>query len=93
MADPSHGTGRRSLIAPLSRAAIAAGADGLIIEVHPCPERALSDGAQSLDLAQFEQVMRGLAEPRRPLLAIPAAAAAAVGQGHFAPMAEASKGF
>jgi 3-deoxy-7-phosphoheptulonate synthase len=93
LADPSHGTGRRSLIAPLSRAAIAAGADGLIIEVHPCPERALSDGAQSLDMAQFEQVMRGLAEPRRPLLTTHTAAAAAVAQGQFAPMTEASKGF
>ncbi len=93
IADPSHGTGRRSLIAPLSRAAIAAGADGLIIEVHPCPERALSDGAQSLDLAGFEQVMRGLAEPRRPLLTSQTAAAAAMAQDHFAPMAKASKGF
>jgi 3-deoxy-7-phosphoheptulonate synthase len=93
LADPSHGTGRRSLIAPLSRAAIAAGADGLIIEVHPCPERALSDGAQSLDMVQFEQVMRGLAEPRRPLLTTHTAAAAAVAQGQFAPMTEASKGF
>src|SRR5215475_11665556 len=50
IADPSHGTGRRSLISAVSRAAIAVGADGLIIEVHPCPERALSDGPQSLDL-------------------------------------------
>src|SRR6202035_3097294 len=44
MADPSHGTGKQSLIAAVSRAAVAVGADGLIIEVHPCPERALSDG-------------------------------------------------
>jgi 3-deoxy-7-phosphoheptulonate synthase len=43
------------------------GADGLIIEVHPCPERALSDGAQSLDFAGFEKVMRGLGEPLRPV--------------------------
>jgi 3-deoxy-7-phosphoheptulonate synthase len=63
IADPSHGTGRQSLIAAVSRAAIAVGADGLIVEVHPCPERALSDGVQSLDFAQFEQVMRGLSEP------------------------------
>ena len=53
VADPSHGTGRRSVIPAMSRAAIAAGADGLMIEVHPCPERALSDGPQSLDLAAF----------------------------------------
>ncbi len=65
IADPSHGTGRRSLIAPISRAAVALGADGLIIEVHPCPERALSDGAQSLDLDGFAEVMRGLGDPMR----------------------------
>jgi 3-deoxy-7-phosphoheptulonate synthase len=63
--DPSHGTGRRSLIAPVSRAAIALGADGLIIEVHPCPERALSDGAQSLDFDRFAAMMRSLSEPMR----------------------------
>jgi 3-deoxy-7-phosphoheptulonate synthase len=63
IADPSHGTGRRSLIAPLCRAAIALGADGVIIEVHPCPERALSDGAQSLDLTGFAAVMQGLNAP------------------------------
>ncbi|HXB22749.1 MAG TPA: 3-deoxy-7-phosphoheptulonate synthase, partial [Candidatus Solibacter sp.] len=52
IADPSHGTGRRDLIQPASRAALAIGADGLMIEVHPCPERALSDGAQSLNLEE-----------------------------------------
>ena len=57
IADPSHGTGRRSLIGPLSKAAIAVGADGLIIEVHPNPERALSDGPQSLDCREFEVMM------------------------------------
>jgi len=67
IADPSHGTGRTSLIAPVSRAAIAVGADGLIIEVHPCPERALSDGVQSLDFAAFERVMRELTTPMRGL--------------------------
>ena len=67
IADPSHGTGRQSLIAAVSRAAIAVGADGLIVEVHPCPERALSDGVQSLDFAQFEQVMQGLSEPLRKI--------------------------
>ncbi len=63
IADPSHGTGKQSLIAAMSRAAIAVGADGLIVEVHPCPERALSDGPQSLDFAGFEDVMRGLCAP------------------------------
>ena len=57
VADPSHGTGRRDKVAAMARAAIAAGADGLIIEVHPDPERALSDGAQSLYPDQFEQLM------------------------------------
>src|SRR5215468_8245927 len=65
VADPSHGTGKQSLIAAVSRAAVAVGADGLIIEVHPCPERALSDGPQSLDFAAFEKVMRGLSDPLR----------------------------
>jgi len=60
IADPSHGTGRRSLIAPLSKAAIAVGADGLIIEVHPNPERALSDGPQSLDCREFQAMMSEL---------------------------------
>jgi 3-deoxy-7-phosphoheptulonate synthase len=65
IADPSHGTGKQSLIGAVSRAAVAVGADGLMIEVHPCPERALSDGPQSLDFAAFEKVMRGLQEPLR----------------------------
>jgi 3-deoxy-7-phosphoheptulonate synthase len=69
VADPSHGTGRRSLIPPMSRAAAALGADGLIVEVHPCPERALSDGPQSLDFAAFEGLMRSLSEPLRPDMA------------------------
>ncbi len=56
--DPSHAAGRRDMIDPLSRAAIAAGADGLMIEVHNDPARALSDGAQSLDIPQFDTVMR-----------------------------------
>jgi len=60
LADPSHGTGLRSLIAPMSKAAAACGADGLIVEVHPCPERALSDGAQSLDLPGFGELMKEL---------------------------------
>jgi len=69
VADPSHGTGKQSLIGAVSRAAIAVGADAIIVEVHPCPERALSDGPQSLDLAQFERVMHGLSAPLRPVLA------------------------
>jgi 3-deoxy-7-phosphoheptulonate synthase len=55
--DPSHGTGVRSLVTPVSKAAIAAGADGLIIEVHPNPEAAFSDGAQSLTPEQFSVLM------------------------------------
>jgi 3-deoxy-7-phosphoheptulonate synthase len=54
--DPSHGTGRRDLIAPMSKAAIACGADGLLIEVHPNPEDALKDGAQSLSLHEFDEL-------------------------------------
>ena len=70
LADPSHGTGLRSLIVPLSKAAAAVGADGLIIEVHPCPERALSDGPQSLDLPGFELLMKELGrEPVRDVKA------------------------
>jgi 3-deoxy-7-phosphoheptulonate synthase len=57
IADPSHATGRRDLVPAISRAALAAGADGLIVEVHPEPERALSDGAQSLDLDEFKEMM------------------------------------
>lgn len=60
IADPSHAGGRRPLVAPLSYAAIAAGADGLMIEVHPDPETAMSDGDQSLDFAEFEALMAGL---------------------------------
>lgn len=55
--DPSHATGIRDKVPPMSRAAVAAGADGLMIEVHPQPERALSDGAQSLYFNQFEELM------------------------------------
>ena len=60
VADPSHGTGRRDKVAPMARAALAAGADGLIMEVHPDPDHALSDGAQSLLPAQFEELMKQL---------------------------------
>lgn len=58
--DPSHGTGRRDSVAPMSKAAIAAGADAVMIEVHDEPERALSDGAQSLSLAEFQTLMGDL---------------------------------
>ncbi len=58
--DPSHATGKRSLVPALARAGVAIGADGLIVEVHPAPEKAISDGAQSLDLAQFERMMQEL---------------------------------
>jgi 3-deoxy-7-phosphoheptulonate synthase len=58
--DPSHGTGRRDKVPPMARAAVAAGGDGLLIEVHDDPEKALSDGAQSLYPAQFEQLMKEL---------------------------------
>ncbi|HVZ18218.1 MAG TPA: hypothetical protein VG897_13930, partial [Terriglobales bacterium] len=58
LVDPSHGTGKRNKVTPLSRAAVAVGADGLMIEVHNDPDRALSDGQQSLFPEQFEQLMR-----------------------------------
>jgi 3-deoxy-7-phosphoheptulonate synthase len=58
--DPSHAAGRRELVIPLALAAVAAGADGLIVEVHPRPAEALSDGQQSLDLLQFSELMRSV---------------------------------
>jgi 3-deoxy-7-phosphoheptulonate synthase len=58
--DPSHGTGRRDKVAPMARAAVAAGADGVMVEVHTDPDHALSDGAQSLYPEQFEQLMKEL---------------------------------
>jgi 3-deoxy-7-phosphoheptulonate synthase len=75
IADPSHGTGRRDKVAPMARAAVAAGSDGLLVEVHPDPDHALSDGAQSLRPGQFEELMsqlriiapavgRSMSEPR-----------------------------
>ena len=78
--DPSHATGRRSLVPPLARAAVAIGADGLLVEVHPSPETALSDGVQSLSIPQFTSMMRGLEpylalwEKERALPAVPAVA-------------------
>ena len=58
--DPSHATGVRAFVEPLSKAAIAAGADGLMIEAHPCPEKALSDGPQSLTFREFDELMQHL---------------------------------
>src|SRR5436190_22048334 len=58
--DPSHATGKRSLVPALARAGVAIGVDGLIVEVHPCPAKAVSDGAQSLDLPQFSAMMQEL---------------------------------
>ena len=58
--DPSHATGKRSLVPAVSRAGVAIGADGLILEVHPCPEKAISDGAQSLTVQGFRDLMRDL---------------------------------
>src|SRR5262249_4936095 len=66
LVDPSHGTGKRDYVAPMALASLAAGADGLLIEVHPDPNHALSDGAQSLDFAGFELLfdsLKRLAEP------------------------------
>jgi 3-deoxy-7-phosphoheptulonate synthase len=60
IADPSHGTGLREKVTPMARAAVAAGADGIIVEVHPNPDRALSDGAQSLFPEQFGHLMEAL---------------------------------
>ncbi|QKG85182.1 3-deoxy-7-phosphoheptulonate synthase [Kroppenstedtia pulmonis] len=58
--DPSHGTGKWRYVAPLSKAALAAGADGLMVEVHPCPEEALSDGPQSLTISNFSDMMTNI---------------------------------
>ncbi len=58
--DPSHATGKRSLVPAVARAGVAIGADGLILEVHPCPEKAVSDGAQSLTIPGFRQMMADL---------------------------------
>ncbi len=65
--DPSHATGKRSLISATSKAAIAIGADGLIIEVHPTPSRALSDSEQQLTFKGFAELMQNLQSPLRPL--------------------------
>jgi len=75
LVDPSHASGKREMVVPLARAAFAAGADGVIVEVHPYPDKALSDGRQSLNLQLFADLMRGLeryvpqAEPEPALVA------------------------
>src|SRR5205823_2640730 len=83
IADPSHGTGLREKVTPMARAAVAAGADGVMIEVHPNPDRALSDGAQSLDPVQFAslvQELRAIATAiGRSLCAQPKGSARAIG--------------
>ena len=58
--DPSHATGKRSLVPPLARAGVAIGADGIIVEVHPNPDKAVSDGAQSLDPKMWAAMMKDL---------------------------------
>jgi len=66
LVDPSHGTGKRDYVPPMALASLAAGADGLLLEVHPDPDHAQSDGAQSLDFAGFDKLLdslRHLAEP------------------------------
>ena len=68
IADPSHGTGKASLVLPMALAAVAAGADGLMIEVHPDPEHALSDGAQSLWPDQFDDLMNRVRKIREVIL-------------------------
>jgi 3-deoxy-7-phosphoheptulonate synthase len=67
LVDPSHGTGRRDYVPPMACAALAAGADGLLIEVHPDPDRALSDGAQTLDFACFDRLIAQLTALAEPL--------------------------
>jgi 3-deoxy-7-phosphoheptulonate synthase len=67
LVDPSHGTGKRDYVPPMALAALAAGADGLLIEVHPEPDRAMSDGAQSLNFAAFETLLDSLRNLAKPL--------------------------
>src|SRR5215469_4934285 len=67
LVDPSHGTGKRDYVPAMALAALAAGADGLLIEVHPDPDRALSDGAQSLDFAGFTRLLQSLRRLAEPL--------------------------
>jgi len=73
IADPSHACGYRDLVPALARIGVAAGADGLIVEVHPTPEKAWSDGEQSLNFAEFDEMMASL----EPYIALHGAAMAA----------------
>jgi len=65
--DPSHGTGKRAYVPPMALAAMAAGSDGLLIEVHPDPDHAMSDGAQSLELGTFSKLLDSLRTLAGPL--------------------------
>jgi 3-deoxy-7-phosphoheptulonate synthase len=67
--DPSHATGKRSLISATAKAGLAVGADGIIVEVHPEPEKALSDSEQQLSFRLFEELMSNLTRPVRTLFA------------------------
>src|SRR5262249_11919889 len=67
LVDPSHGTGRRDYGPPMALAPLPAGADGLLIEVHPEPDKALSDGAQSLSLSEFEHLVQAIHQLAKPL--------------------------
>src|SRR5262249_38897700 len=67
LVDPSHGTGKRDYVPPMALAALAAGADGLLIEVHPDPDHAMSDGAQSLNFAAFDRLLASLKKLAEPL--------------------------
>jgi 3-deoxy-7-phosphoheptulonate synthase len=67
LVDPSHGTGKRDYVPPMALASLAAGADGLLIEVHPEPDKAMSDGAQTLSLTAFEQLLASLKDLAKPL--------------------------
>ncbi len=75
--DPSHGTGHNYMVTPLARAGVAVGADGLIIEVHPCPEEAMCDGAQALTLRQYETLIEQVTQIHQTISTYEAAFAAA----------------
>jgi 3-deoxy-7-phosphoheptulonate synthase len=68
--DPSHGTGKNYMVASMARAGVAAGADGLLIETHDQPERALCDSTQALTLGQYEQVVREVRAIHETLLSL-----------------------
>jgi 3-deoxy-7-phosphoheptulonate synthase len=69
--DPSHGTGKSSMVTPLARAGVAVGSDGLMIEVHDQPERALSDGAQALTLEQYDQLIHEVRAIHEVIVPVP----------------------